>query len=234
MIRCCILLMVLTGIFQNAIAQQRPNLDSQKAIPRGEFLRLLVLPTEVEARSNLFKDWQQGTVFLSQGRFASGITFNYDVLNNSLVVLVDEKEFTLNPIAVDSILLANDPEVLVNPIIYGGTGIELLLLRVYGGSQLSLFRNTLAKVIDGDNNTTTITELVYDPKEIKVDQEHIYFLLEKTTNEFREFQGKKKELKKWQNGDQVLDFVKSENLDLGKEADLIEVVRYYEQLTFGK
>ena len=61
----------------------------------------------------------------------------------------------------------------------------------------------------------------------------MYILLNKATNEFRELQGKKKELKKWENGDQVVAFVKNQNLDLKNEADLIQVVQYFEQLTFG-
>ena len=234
MIRCCLFLMAIAGIFPDARAQQQPNLDSQNVIAPADFLRILVRPAEVEGRANLFTDWQQGEVFLSQGRFASGITFNYDVLNHVLLVLVDEKEFSLNPIAVDSILMANSSQVLINPIILDGVGSDLLLLRVYEGLHLSLFRNTLAKVMDGDNNTTSTTELVYaHNSDIQIDQEQMYFLLNKATNEFRELQGKKKELKKWENGDQVVAFVKNQNLDLKNEADLIQVVQYYEQLTFG-
>ena len=234
MIRCCLFLMAIAGIFPDARAQQQPNLDSQNVIAPADFLRILVPPAEVEGRANLFTDWQQGEVFLSQGRFASGITFNYDVLNHALLVLVDEKEFSLNPIAVDSILMANSSQVLINPIILDGVGSDLLLLRVYEGLHLSLFRNTLAKVMDGDHNTTSTTELVYaHNSDIQIDQEQMYFLLNKATNEFRELQGKKKELKKWENGDQVVAFVKNQNLDLKNEADLIQVVQYYEQLTFG-
>jgi hypothetical protein len=226
--------MAIAGIFPDARAQQQPNLDSQNVIAPADFLRILVPPAEVEGRANLFTDWQQGEVFLSQGRFASGITFNYDVLNHVLLVLVDEKEFSLNPIAVDSILMANSSQVLINPIILDGVGSDLLLLRVYEGLHLSLFRNTLAKVMDGDNNTTATTELVYaHNSDIQIDQEQMYILLNKATNEFREIQGKKKELKKWENGDQVVAFVKNQNLDLKNEADLIQVVQYYEQLTFG-
>ena len=234
MIRCCLFLMAIAGIFPDARAQQQPNLDSQNVIAPADFLRILVRPAEVEGRANLFTDWQQGEVFLSQGRFASGITFNYDVLNHVLLVLVDEKEFSLNPIAVDSILMANSSQVLINPIILDGIDSDFLLLRVYEGLHLSLFRNTLAKVMDGDNNTTSTTELVYaHNSDIQIDQEQMYFLLNKATNEFRELQGKKKELKKWENGDQVVAFVKNQNLDLKNEADLIQVVQYYEQLTFG-
>jgi hypothetical protein len=226
--------MAIAGIFPDARAQQQPNLDSQNVIAPADFLRILVPPAEVEGRANLFTDWQQGEVFLSQGRFASGITFNYDVLNHVLLVLVDEKEFSLNPIAVDSILMANSSQVLINPIILDGVGSDLLLLRVYEGLHLSLFRNTLEKVMDGDNNTTATTELVYaHNSDIQIDQEQMYILLNKATNEFRELQGKKKELKKWENGDQVVAFVKNQNLDLKNEADLIQVVQYYEQLTFG-
>ncbi len=226
--------MAIAGIFPDARAQHQPNLDSQNVIAPAEFLRILVPPAEVEGRANLFTDWQQGVVFLSQGRFASGITFNYDVLNHALLVLVDEKEFSLNPVAVDSILITNSSQVLINPIILDGVGSDLLLLRVYEGLHLSLFRESLAKVMDGDNNTTSTTELVYaHNSDIQIDQEQMYFLLNKATNEFRELQGKKKELKKWEHGDQVVAFVKNQNLDLKNEADLIQVVQYYEQLTFG-
>ena len=234
MIRCCIILFSIAGIFPNAIAQQQPNLNSQKVIAPTEFLRLLVDPAEVESRVNLFRDWQLGEVFLSQGRFASGITFNYDVLNNALLVLVEEKEFSLNPIAVDSIFIANNSQVLINPIIVDGLGGDLLLLRVYEGLHLSLFRNTLAKVMDRDTNTAAITKFEYSRDgDIQIDQEQMYFLLKKATNDIIEFQGKKKELKNWENGDQIAAFIKNQNLDLKIETDLIQVVQYYEQLTFG-
>ena len=226
--------MAFVGIPSDARAQQQPNLDSQNVVAPAEFFRILVPPSEVEGRVNLFKDWQTGEVFLSQGRFASGITFNYDVLNNTLLVLMDEKKFSLNPIAVDSILMTNSSQVLINPIILDGVSSDLLLLRVYQGLHLSLFRNTLAKVMDGDYNTTATTELIYvQNSDIQIDQEQMYLLLNKATNKFRELQGKKKELKKWDNGSQVVAFVKNQNLDLKNEADLIQAVQYYEQLTFG-
>jgi len=235
MIRRCLFLMAIAGIFTGVRAQPQLNLDPNKVIAHDEFLRLLVIPAEVEGRANLFTDWRQGEVFLSQGRFASGITFNYDVLNHTLLVLVDGKEFSLNPIAVDSILMANSSQVLINPIILNGAGMDLLLLRVYDGLHLSLFRNTLAKVMERDVKTSSSTtvELVHDNVDIQIDQKQMYFLLNKTTNEFRELQGKKKELMKWENGDQVVNFVKDQNLDLKNEADLIQVVQYYEQLNYG-
>jgi len=47
--------------------------------------------------------------------------------------------------------------------------------------------------MDGDNNTTSTTELVYaHNSDIQIDQEQMYILLNKATNEFRELQGKKK------------------------------------------
>jgi hypothetical protein len=224
--------MVIGGILPDASAQQQPDLDSTNVIAPAEFLRILVPPAEVEGRANLFPDWQQGEVFLSQGRFASDITFNYDVLNHVILVLVDEKELSLNPIAVDSIFVANSTQVLINPIILDGVGGDLLLLRVYNGPHLSLFRNTLAKVMGRDTNTSAITKFKYTHSDIQIDEEQMYFLLNKATNEFRELQGKKNELKKWENGGQLVAFIKNHNLDLKNEADLIQVVQYYEQLTF--
>jgi hypothetical protein len=225
--------LAFTGIFAHASAQQQHNTDSSNLIAHDEFLRLLLPPAEVEGRANLFANWRQGAVFLSQGRFASGITFNYDMLNHTLLVLVDGEEFSLNPIAVDSILMANSSYVLVNPIILNGLDSELLLLRVYNGLHLSLFRKTLAEVTERDVKTSSSTELVYVRKDdIQIDQDQTYFLLNKATNEFSEFQGKKKELKNWENGDQLLTFVKDQDLDLKNEADLIQVVQYYERLTY--
>ncbi|GJM29668.1 MAG: hypothetical protein DHS20C17_23030 [Cyclobacteriaceae bacterium] len=226
--------MAIAGIFTEARAQQQPLLDPANAIAFNEFFRLLVPPEDVEERANLFTDWQQGAVFLSQGRFASDITFNYDVLNNTLLVQVDEKKYSLNPIAVDSILVANRAQVLINPIILEGIGSDLLLLRLYNGLHLSLFRNNLAAVIDSDNRTSSIAEIKYTgDSDVRIALEQKYLLLNKDTNELREVLGKKKELKKWENGDQILTFIKNQNLDFSNEDDLIQVVQYYEQLNYG-
>jgi hypothetical protein len=202
------------------------------AVAPSEFIRLLVLPAEVEGNVNLFSEWQQGKVFLSQGRYASDITFNYDLLNHMIWVMIEGKEYSLNPVAVDSIFIANSSQVLVNPIILDGIDSDLLLLRVYDSQHLSLFRNTMAEVLEVEEKTTSTTELVYDYRDIQFDQEQIYLLLNKTNNEVRELKGRKKELKRWEHGDQVMAFVKNQNLDLKKEPDLIQVVQYYEQLTF--
>ena len=35
-----------------------------------------------------------------------------------------------------------------------------------------------------------------------------------------------------ENGDQVVDFIRNQNLDLKNEGDLIHVVQYYEQLAY--
>lgn len=233
MIRCCLVIMAFGGIFPAAMAQEQPTLDPRNVIAPADFMSILVPPEEVEGRANLFGNWQNGVVFLSQGRYASGITFNYDVLNHVLLVLVDEKEYTLNPIAVDSILMANSSQVLINPIILDGVDYELLLLRVYQGPHLRLLRSSLAEVMDRDNRTSAISEFKYSPDEIQIDQNQMYFLLNKDTNEVVEFQGKKKELKNWEKGDQAISFVKTQNLDLKKETDLIQLVQYIEQVTFG-
>ena len=231
MIRCWVFLIVMTGMISVTKAQQHPNLDSQKVVPYDEFFRILVPPEEVEGRATLFKDWQQATVFLSQGRFVSSVTINYDVLNHTLLVLVEEKEYSLNPIAVDSIFISNGSQVLINPIILDGVEIETLLLRVYDGLQLSLFRNTLVEVLEDDEKTTSTTKLVYEHGDgIKIDQDQMYYLLNKGTQEFREIQGKIKELKKWENGENVVDFVKNQQLDLKEESDLIKVVAFSDQL----
>ncbi len=234
MIRSCFLLVAATGIFTCAIAQQQPDTDATKVIAQEEFLRLLVPPGEVEGRANLFSNWQQGEVFLTHGRFVSGIMFNYDVLNNTLLVLTEEKEFSLNPIAVDSIQLDNTSLVLINPIVLNGTGMDLLLLRVYDGHHLSLFRNTLAEIMDGEVRTSSATKLVYDRiNDVQIQQERSHFLLDKSSNELRQLEGKRKALRQWENGDQLVEFVKSQNLDLKDERDLIRVIQYYEQVSYA-
>ena len=231
MTRYWFIIIALTGCFINAFAQQPSGIDAEKVIAPADFLSILVPPQEVEGRTVLFSDWQQGEVFLSQGRYASGITFNYDVLNDVLLVLVEEKEFSLNPIAVDSILIANSTQVLVNPIILDGVGGDVLLLRVYQGSHLSLFRSTLAKVLENrEINTAAIEKFKYVSENIEIDEQQTYFLQDRSTNEITEFEGKRKELKSWENGDQITSFVKSNELDLKKESDLIQVIQYYEQL----
>ena len=201
-IRCCLFVLVI-ATSHVGLAQQHADLDPSKAVPFDELFRLLVPPAEVEERVFLFQDWQQGAVFLSQGRFTPDVNFKYDVLNHALLVLVDEKELSLNTIAVDSILMNNRPQVLINPIILDGVDSEFLLLRVYNGPLLSLFRSTLAEVIDRDINTAAITKFKYSPEEVQIEQEQGYSLFHKSTGEMGEFQGRKKgnkKLGKWRSG----------------------------------
>lgn len=54
----------------------------------------------------------------------------------------------------------------------------------------------------------------------------------KKKGQFTELQGRKKELKGWDHGDQVIAFVKNQHLDLKNKTDLVQVVQYYEQLAF--
>ena len=230
MIRYCLLLIVLTGMFSGVRGQQHPEFDPRKAVPPEEFSRILVPPEEVEGQASLFQGWQRGTVFLSQGRFVSDVAFNYDMLHHRLLVLVEEKEYILNPIAVDSILISNSPQVLINPVILEGADMESLLLRVYDGAHLSLFRHTITTTVEEQEKTTSTTTLKYEYKKVPVELEKTYFLLNKTTSEFHEIQGKIKELKKWEHGEQLVDFVKNQQLDLKDESDLIKVVAFSNQL----
>jgi len=237
MVRCCFVLMVFAGLVTEIKAQQaqQTKLNPEKIIATEEFSRILVPSVPVDDRALVYSNWQQGAVFLSQGRYASGITFNYDVLNHDLLVQVDDKQYSLNPIAIDSILVANSKDVLINPILLENVQMDVLLLRLHQGPNFSLFRHTLAEVVEKEPNTTSNTTLIYSEKDdTEVDRERLYFLLNKTSNEFSEFYGKKKELKKWQNGGQLIDFVNDSELNLRKETDLIKVVEYYEQLMFSQ
>ncbi len=226
----CLLFTVCTGLIFNIYAQQLPDLDAEKIIPLENFTSILVPPEQVNGRTLLFPNWQIGHVFLSQGRFASGITFNYDVLNNVLLILVELNEYSLDPIAVDSILIFNRSEVLVNPIVFNGSG-DKLLLRIYQGPHLSLLSSTLARIMTGNTNTAAIQTLEYvSDNEITIDQNQIYLLVDLSTKEITEFQSRKKDLKGWKNGGELLSYIKSNDLDLKIESDLIEVIQYYEQL----
>ena len=223
------MVILIAGAFLDMKAQQ-PNRDSTKVIGRSGFLSLLVTPDEVEGRLNLYSNWQEAEVFLSNGRFASDIIFNYDLMNNTILILVDQEEYALNPIAVDSILMEGRSEVLVNPIILEGLDGDMLLLRIFEGRYLSLFRTTSAKEVV-DYEPTTVTRLVYHNNvEIEIDQKQKYLLLKKATNEYQELQGNKKDFKKWENGAEILDYVKDQELNLNYESGLIGAVDYYDQL----
>ena len=232
MIRYCLLLLVFTG-FSLEFRAQQADLDPAKQVDTEEFAGILRTPEDVDGRAYMYPDWQSATVFLSQGRYVSELNLNYDLLNHELLVLLDDKEYSLNPIAIDSIQVTHTQQVLVNTIILPNAEIEQLLLRIYHGNHFSLYRYTSTTVLEEGSKTGTEISLVYTDKQAKISQDALYYLLTKSSGEFTEFQGKKKELKKFEMGDQLIDFVSKQGLNLQREADMQSFFEYYEQLLEG-
>jgi len=103
-----------------------------------------------------------------------------------------------------------------------------MLLKVYDSQHLSLYRKTLVEVIKPNYNEL----LNVGSRNFQIDKDYFYLLWEKKKGQFTELQGRKKELKEWDHGDQVIAFVKNQHLDLKNKTDLVQVVQYYEQLAF--
>ncbi len=228
-VRYCLFVFVLS-IFCLSSKGQQGSLDPNKQVPLEEFSRILTPPLEVEGRASLYPEWQTAVVFLSQGRYTNNVALNYDPMNNHLLVFVDEKEYFLNPIAVDSIQIISRGQVLINPIILPKASFDQLLVRLHDGHNFSLFRHTKAEIAEEGSKTTSNTQLVYSDKKVKIIEEFRYFLLTKSSGEFGEFLSKKKELKKWQQGDQLLKYAESQKLNLRKEEDMASLFKHYEQL----
>jgi hypothetical protein len=209
-------------------AQQQLNRDPQNIVDPTGFMRVLVPPIEVEGSALMFESWKTGDIYLTQGKYASEVIFNYDVMNHTLAVQMEGREYSLDPVAVDSIHVHESGNTLVNPILYGTLNIDLLLLRIYDSPHLSLFRRTAVEVIKPNYNEL----LDVGNRNFQIDQDFTYLVLEKEESKFVEIKGKRKELKSWEYGDKLNSFVKDQYLDLKSEPDLIKVLTYYEELRF--
>ncbi len=223
-----LLITLLLFVVYNVHGQQILNHDPQKIIDPAGLLKILTPPTEVEGSADMFDTWQHGDLYLSNSKVASGVIFNYDILNHMLSVLVEGKEYSLNPVAVDSIQLKSSAQTLVNSTVLKELTSDLLLLKLYESQYLILYRKTTVEVIKPNYNEL----LNVGSRNFQIDQDYFYLLWEKVKGRFTELQGKKKELKEWDHGDQVITFVKNQHLDLKNETDLVQVVQYYEQLAF--
>ena len=208
--------------------QQQLNRDPQNIVDPTGFMRVLAPPIEVEGNAFMFEDWKTGDFYLTQGKYASEIVFKYDLLNHTLSVQMEGREYSLDPVAVDSIHVKESKNTLVNPILFGNLSSDLMLLRIYDSPHLSLFRKTAVEVIKPNYNEL----LDVGNRNFQIDQDFTYLVLEKQESKFVEIRGKRKELKSWEYGNKLNSFVKDQYLDLKSEPDLIKVVTYYEELRF--
>lgn len=209
-------------------AQQPLNRDPQNIVDPNGFMRVLAPPSRVEGSVNMFENWQRGDVYLSQGKLAESVILNYDVLHHMLSVQVEGKEYSLNPVAIDSIKVLNTPWVLVNPIIFEEVYSDVLLLRIYQSAHTSMFRKTTVEVIKPNYNEI----LNVGSRNFQINQDFTYLIKHHQTNQIKEFNGKRKELKEWEHGSKILSFVKQQHLDLKNETDLVKIVEYHDELTY--
>lgn len=155
--------------------QQKINRDPQNIVDPTGFMRILTLPVKVEGTANMFEDWQQGDVYLSESKIASEAIFNYDIMNHMISVLVEGKEYSLNPVAVDSIKIKNSSQTLINSIVLDGITSDLMLLKVYDSQHLSLYRKTLVEVIKPNYNEL----LNVGSRNFQIDKDYFYLLWER-------------------------------------------------------
>ena len=222
-------LILLSVVLPASIFPQVPlNRDPQNIVDPTGIMKVLTPPIEVEGTTLMFDDWQLGTMYLAEGKIIPQMSFNYDILNHMFSVRIEKKEYSLNPLSVDSVQIPSTKQTLVNPLVLEAMSSDLMLLIIYRSSHLNLFRKTTVEVIK-----PTYNELLnVGSRNFQVDKDRHYLLWDKDANQITELHGKKKELKSLENGEKVTSFVRNQHLDLKNESDLIEVIKYYEQLTF--
>lgn len=206
--------------------ERRLNRDPQYIVDPTAIMKILTPATEVEGTADMFEDWQQAAIYLSKGKQGTVLDVNYDIMNHIVAVRVKGKEYSLNPMAVDSMVFQDSDQALINSNVLQGLSGDALLLRLYQGTKFSLYRKTLVEIIKPTYNEA----LHVGSRNYKLDQDMTYLLRDKSTNVYHELKGKKKDFKDLANYDKISEFIKSQNIYLRKEADLIELVKYYEQL----
>ncbi len=223
---CLLILLVMIDL--QVDAQTPPlNRDPQNIVDPGTaIIRILTPPTKVEGSVDMFEDWTKAAIYLSKGKQGTILEVNYDIMNHIVPVRVNGKEYSLNPIAVDSLVLQNSDQVLVNTRVLKGLSGDALLLRVLNGSNFALYRKTAIEVIKPTYNEA----LNVGSRNVKLNQEKVYLLREKSSNTYYELRGKKKDFKDLANYDKISTYIKGQNLDLKNEANLIDIVNYYAEL----
>ena len=223
-------LLLIMSVTQIQAQNVKLNRDPQYIVDPTGIMRVLAPPTEVEGSADMFEDWQEADVYLDQGESKAKLEINYDILNNVVAVKFQEKEYSLNPLAVDSMRLINRNQTLVNTRVLKGLQGDAMLLKVYEGPHVALYRKTLVEIIKPNYNEL----LNVGNRNYQIDQDTFHYLAEKADQKYHEMKGRKKDFKELPQTDQVETFIKKQHLNLKEEADLIEAVKYFEQVAFGE
>jgi|GEM_PF-6162674 len=220
-----ILFLVLVSAGTLWAQQQKLNRDPQYIVDPTAIMRILTPPPDVEGTALMYDDWQQAAVFLSNGKQGTVLDVNYDLLNNFVPVFYDQEEYSINGIAIDSLVIKQKNEVLVSGKVLKGFAGDQLLLRVYNGSDYALYRKTIVDVIKPNYNEL----LNVGSRNFKIDKSYKYVLHAKSDQKYYDFNNKK-DLKVLPNYAQLTSFLKQSKVGMKLESDLVSIAEAYQQL----
>jgi hypothetical protein len=205
--------------------QQKLNRDPQYIVDRTAIMRILTPQPELEGTALMNPDWQKAAVFLSNGKQGTVLEVNYDQHNNLVPVLYDNAEYSINGIAIDSIVFQQTNETLISETVIKGVDGDQLLVRLYDGPGYTLYKKTLIDIIKPNYNEI----LNVGSRNYKVDRIYKYLLYSKSEEKAYDFNNKK-DLKALPNYAELAGFLKQNKPGMREDSDLVSIAEAYQNI----
>ncbi len=218
------LLTLFTVLSVLCSAQQPLNRDPQNIVDPTGFMRILTPPVKVEGSSMMFENWQSADVYLTNGKYGRTVGINYDIQNHLLPVMLNNKEYSLNPLSVDSLVLIDKGQTLVNTMLLKQLPGDAMILRLFDGAHVDLFKKSLIAELKPNYNEL----LNVGSRNIRLEKNEVHLIT--WGDSYYELSSKKKDLKALPHYEELSQYIKDENLSLKHEPDLIRLAQYLDQL----
>ncbi|MEM6321665.1 MAG: hypothetical protein AAF960_28660 [Bacteroidota bacterium] len=188
-------------------------------------------PVEKERYQNVkgspyfFKEWQRGTVISREAKIIEGVLLNYNGETHSLEVKTDEDLIELNPLHYIRFTVHNkqsDEAIIFQKNFFPPLANQFTRV-VYKGKTLSVVEQFTVKI------ETKLPTTVGQDEEIRqfLRKRRYYLVKNKKPSAIK--LKKKSVLAALGNPPQLEKYVKQEKLKLNTEAELIQVLKFYEQ-----
>ena len=179
----------------------------------------------VKGSIHLFEDWTKCDLNFKVTRSMDDVWVNLDLYHSQLLLYYKKKKFVVDFSMVDTLMIKETNQRLINSARLAGMATDLPLFVHYDSPNLGFYEKPSLKIIKPSYNR----ELDIGTRNTKIVDEFEYLVYEKESQSHFFFKPNKNGIKSFENYKQLKDHIKENNYKMDNREHVVALIMFYEQ-----